>query len=761
MRSGAEGRNFAAPWWPGMLFGALALWLLTYPFDFQSAPVGGWLADPWVGKLNTLSNVIMFFPFGLLVGWAAWTRGGGRIGCAIAAGIFAFGISLIGETLQVWLPDRHSAVIDLAANTFGAALGAIAVEQVGPMMSRWWQSAAAFLSDRPAARGAVWLLALWGAVRTWPFNFAVETYYLRLNLEATREAGMPFTSMKEIACGAATFAVTLIVMTAVCRALRETFERRGDRGSAAILMVAAGAIVMLVTELLHWPIRGRVMDLSELLAGWSALPAAALLDAMMGSRDKEPVNPHWWGFEENTTTAAAALGWVAVGVTVLTVYGSLVPLTLQRVGLGDAVAQFREAMTGFGDARPSRADAATNFVLFGAMAFAWMAVAGAHVRDAAGRFVAAGIILGATVAVGAGLEFVQLFIVERTTSPYDVIAQLVGGAAGLGAYFMFGSAITGPLERMLAGRAGAGRAVLTLYLMGYLFYAVMPLDIVMSPGELIGKFASGRVRIIPFTYDWPSAATALWDIARDVTLAVPIGIWAVMVSRGTRGAAVRALAVFVGIEFVQLFLASRVSDTTDVVTGLNGAAIGAIVLHFARSGAVRLSPAVCAALTMMYALGLVVFYWLPFDLDLSRLTAERIGEQIMVLPLTHLYMDGSFPALDQMLVKILVVVPLGMLIASAARSVAVRGVMGMMVVMWLSAIELVQVASVSRVADSTDVMLGCLGLVGGLMIGGIVRREAREEHGATRGIRCAHPRGDRGNTKRRSRSSSACRSVRA
>jgi VanZ family protein len=46
---------------------------------------------------------------------------------AVAAALF----SAVMETLQFWLPGRYSSVVDVAANTLGAALGAWAEARHG------------------------------------------------------------------------------------------------------------------------------------------------------------------------------------------------------------------------------------------------------------------------------------------------------------------------------------------------------------------------------------------------------------------------------------------------------------------------------------------------------------------------------------------------------------------------------------------------------------------------------------------------------
>jgi glycopeptide antibiotics resistance protein len=69
-------------------------------------------------------NIAIFVP----IGWGLH-RGGRRLrvrpgarllGVAVAAALF----SAVMETLQFWLPGRYSSVVDVAANTLGAALGA-------------------------------------------------------------------------------------------------------------------------------------------------------------------------------------------------------------------------------------------------------------------------------------------------------------------------------------------------------------------------------------------------------------------------------------------------------------------------------------------------------------------------------------------------------------------------------------------------------------------------------------------------------------
>lgn len=70
-----------------------------------------------VGVPNILLNVALYAPLGFALRLIA--------GSWIGAVLPAAALSLAVEVSQLWLPGRHTAVIDLAANSVGAALGAV------------------------------------------------------------------------------------------------------------------------------------------------------------------------------------------------------------------------------------------------------------------------------------------------------------------------------------------------------------------------------------------------------------------------------------------------------------------------------------------------------------------------------------------------------------------------------------------------------------------------------------------------------------
>lgn len=76
----------------------------------------------WVnyGFVESASNVVLFLPFGALVVWIVGPR---RFWVGIAVGVL---LSTLIELAQfVLLPARYPTLLDIAANTLGATLGAV------------------------------------------------------------------------------------------------------------------------------------------------------------------------------------------------------------------------------------------------------------------------------------------------------------------------------------------------------------------------------------------------------------------------------------------------------------------------------------------------------------------------------------------------------------------------------------------------------------------------------------------------------------
>ena len=300
---------------------AMTMWLLLYPFDFQSHRTTGWLAERRLSQLhriNFASNLVLFMPLGLLLGWRLLMSGRrSRLGVVMLVTIIAGALSLVGETLQQWLPaetmaynnvrpGRTSSLLDLLANTVGAGLAAIIATAVSRRFTQYWTLIGAWLARRPRSRKALAVFIIVMLARLAPFDVSPETYYLSTSLRRDWErSGMPLSATRrwmamnsttpfgpayEDAKGAAMaelrgagicFGLFLVLAITLRRAQRENRWLRGPESpSRSWVVVLISVAAVLGTELMHWPIRSRALDATEPAAGRIAAAIGLVIGSM-------------------------------------------------------------------------------------------------------------------------------------------------------------------------------------------------------------------------------------------------------------------------------------------------------------------------------------------------------------------------------------------------------------------------------------------------------------------------------------------------
>jgi VanZ family protein len=116
--------------------GSLVVWALLiayaslYPFLPLRLPsmdaVTGFFSGPrYFIRSDIAFNVVAYLPLGMLACLYFRGEGEGRHAIAKAVALGA-GFSLLMETLQLFVPNRHASPIDLASNSAGALIGALA-----------------------------------------------------------------------------------------------------------------------------------------------------------------------------------------------------------------------------------------------------------------------------------------------------------------------------------------------------------------------------------------------------------------------------------------------------------------------------------------------------------------------------------------------------------------------------------------------------------------------------------------------------------
>lgn len=314
------GPSFRGLGWLALLtlfIAGLTMCLLLSPFDFQARKISTFLGEnrfSQIHKINLALNLILFLPLGIVSAWTWKILLPSRsllIVLLVAAD--AAILSLIGEYLQMWLPERTSSLLDLAANILGSGAGGIIGLALFEPFFRLWHALAHWLATHQRGRRAFIICIIVLLARTAPFDASLETYYLRTKyLYETKPAGPPFSATKRWLLGdisasrAATirrtdalneltraglnFALFMVLAFAVTRAVHE-HRAKGGRYASVALAFFFCLLLVAATEALQLPVRSRLMDMTDPVAGAIGVLLGALAAQMRPTLQAENIRP--------------------------------------------------------------------------------------------------------------------------------------------------------------------------------------------------------------------------------------------------------------------------------------------------------------------------------------------------------------------------------------------------------------------------------------------------------------------------------------
>ncbi len=261
--------------WPlAQAYAALIVYASLYPFsewrDHGIAPwaylVAGW-PKYWTA-FDLVANVVGYVPLGFLLALGFLRRGGlpalpkGHRAAVVVATASAALLSLVMETMQVYLPRRVPSNVDLGLNIAGALAGAwlaVGLEFAGAL-DRWSR-----FRDRwfvPEARGALVLLALWPFALLFPASVPLGLGQVLERLEAglaewlqdtpflewmpVRDVELqPLMPAAELVCVALGVLIPCLLGYSIIRS-------GGRRVALAAGVVALGAAVTALSAALSW-----------------------------------------------------------------------------------------------------------------------------------------------------------------------------------------------------------------------------------------------------------------------------------------------------------------------------------------------------------------------------------------------------------------------------------------------------------------------------------------------------------------------------
>ena len=431
---------------------------------------------------------------------------------------------------------------------------------------------------------------------------------------------------------------------------------------------------------------------------------------------------------------------IALGYLAFAIYGSLVPLHFRAIPWDQAMAQFR-AIPYLNLGIASRADWVANILLFIPLAFLWNGLLaprriGRDPRSVARAqpplvpSVAISLLIAAMcVALSIAIEFTQTFFPPRTVSLNDILAESIGAVIGIMLWWIVGRRFAQWLADWNNARNDWPGRLFYLYLFGLIVYNLLPLDLTLSPVELFHKWREGRVMLLPLGFHFINPAQAFYALLSDVAIWVPAGVLSYLhhnrLQHSANGVTRQWLMLITAamlVEGLQLFVYSRVSDVTDIITAGVGAGLG---LWGARrvsasgmedGGKIYGFPQPALWLALGWCGVLMIVFWYPFDF---RTDGSFVRERLALfnkVPFEAYYYGTEFRAVTEVLHKILFFIPLGAFMALAmqplrhgALRIALRVLTPAILLGAPMVIELGQVLLPDKYPDTTDWFLETLG----------------------------------------------------
>jgi VanZ family protein len=453
---------------------------------------------------------------------------------------------------------------------------------------------------------------------------------------------------------------------------------------------------------------------------------AARVDAFTLAEDQESAIPR------------ETFAWATLLFCGFLMYGSLLPFNYTPKTLDAALERFGGMPYLTLSLGQERADWVATILLWAPAGFL---ACGALAGRAASwpRKLAAALFVSVASAVYAVLvEFVQIWFPPRTISLNDILAATAGGVAGALFALAVGDFIDQAVRGLWQSRDSRWRGfwLLGAYTISLAIYGLVPLDFVVDASELHDKIRQGRCEWMPLTgvmqgsMPWyvPVIHVACWT---------PVGVWVVRLARFPNSWIIRlTLAVFavLVLEVARFFVYSAYSSSTHLLAIMVGLLSGAV---FAPASGVwewfhrsRMGRFLCwslwpvGVLLLLHAAAILFQTCRAADWNFDPQWMRSRWAGFFQAPLAAMYWNSKFGALENVVGKLAIYFPAGLLVAHAVRlaSANARQRFG------VTALGIAAVASVAATAevlqvflarfhvDLTDVLLAAAGASLGLLV---------------------------------------------
>ena len=424
------------------------------------------------------------------------------------------------------------------------------------------------------------------------------------------------------------------------------------------------------------------------------------------------------------------------------IYGSLIPFQFRPLPIAEAIDSFRH-LPYLHLGIQSRADFVANILLFIPLSFflmgSWLIQNKPSYKK---KITVALFVLMFCSLLSFLIEFLQQFFPPRTVSQNDILAETAGAIIGIIIWLWYGPNLTIWAQGVISEHRPRSLAEKSLigYIVALTFFSVFPLDLTISPVEIYHKWKEGRFILIPFDGDYGSFNKFIYDILTDIILFIPVGFLSVKTAKNLfkKSLIIRGLLFGVttaaAIEFLQIFVWSRYSNVTDIITGGLGGLVGGILCYFItevkpksyffetkKSSLVRPNVLFIAG----YLCILILIYWSPFNFNTDRAFILSRLKNISIIPFYNYYYTSEFHAMTEALRKFLFFLPLGILIERFWKDIDCKAHIFINLIIlgfFAGFIEVGQVFLPGHYPDITDIYLMIIGGMMGLWIYRIMNR---------------------------------------
>ncbi len=499
-----------------------------------------------------------------------------------------------------------------------------------------------------------------------------------------------------------------------------------------------------------WNLARLAVAAETLKQNWRPLAAAALLAmATLGligrpparsrqSRRNRGIRPRRLStLRSRRVFLAGAIGLVGVAI-----YASLIPFQYHETNLADAWMQLRRSAEPGGHL--SRADIAINVLIGIPLAYCTLSSIGTSRSLGFWKASLAAILTVATCGgFAVGLELSQCWFPPRVPAASDVAAQTAGAMLGTVIWCLLSRRVTLFVEDLFRRRTLVGRRdwVLQFYVSVFLLWHWLPLDLVLSPQELLDKLRRGYLELIPFSFQFKSRSDEIYSYVSALLRALPVGVWAALAwNRTGRGSREWSWAFLLGAVAItaaeggQIVVHSRVASITTWLFGLAGMGLGAALSLAVEKNLLQRtslgpgrpwhrSASFWVMASIAWSALLAVVFWAPFQTvgDDVLLSARFRG--LLSPPLTILHQGSDVGAMFHLLKNTLWCLPWGGLLGMVAVADRERNLHERVwviatlcwVVAWSAGLELGQCLLVEHAGDSADIVARVFGASVGLL----------------------------------------------